>query len=73
MLAGHLVPAAQAVITLCDTGAEHNKKDLPSMVKAASVHDEQTLNEYRLRTGRTAAEILADALYTLFKMGEGNR
>jgi hypothetical protein len=43
------------------------------MVKAASVHDEQTLNEYRLRAGRKAAEILADALYTLFRMSEGDR
>lgn len=73
MLAGHLVPAAEAVITLCDAGAEQNRKDLPSMVKAASFHDEQALNEYRLRAGRKAAEILADALYSLFRMGEGDR
>jgi hypothetical protein len=73
VLAGHLVPAAEAVIALCDAGAEQNREDLLSMVKAASVHDEQTLNEYRLRAGRKAAEILADALYTLFRMAEGDR
>jgi hypothetical protein len=71
--AGHLVPAAEEVITLCDAGAGQNKRDMPAIVRAASVHDEQTLNEYRLRAGRKAAEILADALYTLFRMGEGDR
>ena len=70
ILAGHIVPAAETVIALCEGGAEQNQKDLPSMVKAASVHNEQTLNEYRLRAGQRAAEILADALYTLFRMGE---
>ena len=43
------------------------------MVKAAFAHDEQTLNEYRLRAGTKAAEILADALYTLFTMGEDDQ
>jgi hypothetical protein len=70
ILAGHLVPGAEAVVALCDAGAGQNKKDLPSIVKAAGVHDEQTLNEYRLRAGRKAAEILADALYTLFRIAE---
>ena len=70
ILAGHLVPGAEAVIALCEAGAGQNKRDLPAIVKAASVRDDQTLNEYRLRAGRKAAEILADALYTLFKIGE---
>ena len=68
---GHLVEAAEAILDQCYSGAERNRKDLPSMVKAAFAHDEQTLNEYRLRAGTKAAEILADALYTLFTMGEG--
>jgi hypothetical protein len=42
------------------------------MVKLPASTTRQTL-KYHLRAGRTAAEILADALYTLFKMGEGNR
>ena len=73
LLAGHLVPAALAVIALCDAGAGQNRRDLPAMVKAASLHDEQALDEYRLRAGRKAAEILADALYTVFRIGEGDR
>jgi hypothetical protein len=69
----HLVQAAEAILDQCDSGAERNRRDLPSMVKAASAHDERTLNEYRLRAGTRAAEILADALYTLFRMGESDR
>jgi Zinc dependent phospholipase C len=70
---GHLVQAAEAILDQCYAGAERNRKDLPSMVKAAFAHDEQTLNEYRLRAGTKAAEILADALYTLFTMGEDDQ
>ena len=43
------------------------------MVKAAGLHEEQTLDEYRLRAGRKAAEILADALYTVFRIAESGR
>jgi hypothetical protein len=70
---GHLVPAAEAILDQCYAGAGRNRRDLPAMVKAAAAHDEQTLNEYRLRAGTKAAEIFADALYTLFRMGEGGR
>jgi hypothetical protein len=72
-LGSHLVPAAEAVIALCDAGTAQNRKDLPAIVKAASLRDEQSLNEYRLRAGRKAAEILADALYTVFRIGERDR
>ena len=73
IVSGHLVQAAEAILDECYSGAERNRSDLPSMVKAASAHDETTLNEHRLRAGTKAAEILADALYTLFRMGEGDR
>jgi hypothetical protein len=68
-LGGHLVPAAEAIIDQCYAGAERNRGDLASMVKAAGEHDERTLDEYRLRAGTRAAEILADALYTVLSMG----
>ena len=70
---GHLPQAAEAILDRCYSGAERNRKDLPSMVKAVTAHDEQALDEYRLRAGTKAAEILADALYTLLKMGESDR
>ena len=73
MAGGHLVQAAEAILDQCYSGAERNRRDLPSMVKAASAHDEPALNEYRLRAGTKAAEILADALYTLFRIGESDR
>ena len=43
------------------------------MVKAARARDERTLDAYRLRAGTRAAEILADALYTLFRATESPR
>ena len=70
VLADHLVPAAEAIVDHCYSGAEQNRRDLPAMAKAASARDEQTLNAYRLRAGTRAAEILSDALYTLFRMQE---
>jgi hypothetical protein len=70
LLGTHLVPAAEAILAECYAGAGRNAADLPLMVKAASARDEKTLNEYRLRAGTRAAEILADALFTLFTMGE---
>lgn len=69
----HLVDAADAVLARCYAGAARNRKDLPVMVKAACARDEGTLDAYRLRAGVTAAEILADALYTLSRMGEDAR
>ena len=73
MSGSHLVPAAEVILDQCYAGAERNRSDLPAMVAAACSHDEQTLNGYRLRAGTRAAEILADALYTLLGMGEGDR
>jgi hypothetical protein len=39
-----------------------NRRDLPVIIKAACGADVVTLDRYRLRAGRRAAEILADAL-----------
>jgi hypothetical protein len=70
-LAGdHLLPAAKAVFDQIYAAAERNRTDLQAIVAAASNSDEQALNGYRLRAGRRAAEILADALFTLFRMSE---
>ena len=73
MVGGHIVAAAQAILDQCYRGAERNKRALPSVVKAACAHDEPALNDYRLRAGINAAEILADALYTLFGIEEAGR
>jgi hypothetical protein len=73
MAGSHIVPAAEVILDQCYSGAERNRSDLPAMVTAASAHDEQTLNTYRLRAGTRAAEILADALFTLLSMGEDDR
>lgn len=54
-----------AVLDQCYAGARQNRTDLRNMVRAARQRDEQTLDGYRLRAGTRAAEILADALYTL--------
>jgi hypothetical protein len=68
MTGDHLLPAAKAVFDRIYTEAERNRADMPTIVAAALRNDEPALNGYRLRAGRRAAEILADALYTLFKM-----
>jgi Zinc dependent phospholipase C len=73
MAGAHLVPAAEAIVEQCHAGARQNRKDLPQIVMAACAHDDGTLNQYRLRAGTKAAEILADALYSLFRMAEDGR
>ncbi|HEX5006372.1 MAG TPA: hypothetical protein VFV70_04625 [Hyphomonadaceae bacterium] len=72
-LGGDLLAAATVILDQCYEGAAANKRDLPSMVKAAAHGNEQVLNEYRLRAGKRAAEILADALYTVFRSSDEAR
>ena len=69
----HLLSSAEAILEQCYAGAGQNRKDLPSMVKAACARDERTLDVYRLRAGRRAAEIFADALFTLSELGAAQR
>lgn len=64
----HIVPAAEAILARLYAGGDQNRRDLAAMAKAAQAGDEEALNTYRLRTGRTAAEILADALETVFEI-----
>jgi hypothetical protein len=70
LVADHLLPAAKSIFDQLYAGAAANRKDLPAMVNAAGLHDEQLLDTYRLRAARRAAEIFADALFTLFTMSD---
>ena len=65
----HIGSTADAILERCYAGAEQNRKDLQSIVKAACARDERSLDLYRLRAARKAAGILADALYTLSEIG----
>jgi len=67
-LAEHVLEAAEAILDRCYAAAEQNRKDLPAMVKAAKAGDERTLDVYRLRAGRAAAELVADAFCTLLML-----
>jgi len=67
-LAAHVIEAAEALLDRCYAAAEQNRKDLTLMVTAAKAGDEQTLNRFRLRAGRAAAELLADVYCTLLEM-----
>ncbi len=49
--------------------ADQNRTDLPDMIRAAAAKDETTLNRYRARAAKSAAELLADTLYTLIEIG----
>jgi hypothetical protein len=69
----HILTAAKAILEQLYAGADQNRKDLPSIVKAALVRDERALDVYRLRAGKRAAGILAGALYTLSRMAEPQR
>ncbi len=71
MAAEHLLPAARAVFDQCYAARSANRRDLQAIVNAAALNDQPALDGYRLRAGRRAAEILADSLYTLFRMAEG--
>jgi len=66
----HILTAAGAILEQLYAGAAQNRKNLPSIVKAACGRDERAMDVYRLRAGTRAAEILADALYTLFHAAE---
>jgi hypothetical protein len=69
----HVAAVAKAVLERCYAQAAQNRRDLPAMVRAACARDEQTLNVYRLRAAKRAAEILADALYSILGMAGGAR
>ena len=70
LTSAHLLPAARGIFDQLYAGAAANRKDLPAIVAAEANRDEATLDAYRLRSGRRAAEILADALFTLYTMAE---
>ena len=70
MAGDHLLPAAKSIFDQIYAEAERNRADLPAITAAAEVNDGQALDTYRLRSGRRAAEILADTLFTLLKMSE---
>jgi hypothetical protein len=55
----------KATLDALYAGAALNRKELPTMVNAACARDEATLEAYRRRAGMRAAEILADALYSI--------
>ncbi len=61
------VDIAKTLLDRCYAGAEQNRKDLAAIVKAAEERDERALDGYRLRAGTRAAEILADALFSVFR------
>jgi hypothetical protein len=67
----HLLAAIEAIVDRCYAGAEQNRRDLPSIVKAVYARDERALDTYRLRAGAKGAEILADALYIASETGGG--
>lgn len=62
-----LAATAQAIVDRCYEGAALNRRDLPAMIRAVLDRDGRTLDRYRLRAGRMAAEIVADALYTALR------
>jgi hypothetical protein len=72
-LGGDLRAAATAILDQCYEGAEANRRDLPAVVNAAAHGNDQVLNEYRLSAGKRAAQILADALYTVLRFSDGAR
>jgi len=70
-LGGDLMTATKAIVDQCYEGAGRNRAGLACMVKAASEKDEATLNVYRIRAGKRAAEILADVLATVLRLVPG--
>ncbi len=60
--------AAEALLDRCYAGGKQNHKNLPVMVQAAYAAIKPTLDKFQLRAGKTAAELLADALLTLFTL-----
>jgi hypothetical protein len=60
-----LLTAVSALTERCYAGAARNRRDLPAMIGAARAGDDRTLDPYRLRAGKEAAGILADALHAL--------
>lgn len=65
IVGNHLTDAAENVLNRVYAAAAQNRKDLPVMVRAACAGDQSVLDGYRRRAGTAAAELLADALFTL--------
>jgi hypothetical protein len=65
---GTVQSIAATILDECYAGADTNQENLPAIVRAATDHDEPALNEYRLRAGKTAAQILANALYSILDL-----
>jgi hypothetical protein len=60
-----LITAITAVIDRCYEGAARNRRELAAMIEAARAGDDRALDPNRLRAGKEAAGILADALQSL--------
>jgi hypothetical protein len=62
------VTAVTAVIDRCYAGAARNRHDLPAILEAARAQNQAALDPVRLRAGKEAAAILADALQALCQL-----
>jgi hypothetical protein len=63
-----IMSAAEELLARVYAAAERNRTNLPQMSRAVARDDQVTLDAHRLRAGRAAAELLADALCTMFTM-----
>ncbi len=65
-----LIESAEATLDGCYQGMERNRKALPDMVQVVKGGGGRPLDRLLLASGRSAAELLASALHTLFAIAE---
>jgi hypothetical protein len=65
LAAPRLIPAAEAILNRLYTAAEINRRNMPALLAAYHRKDQGAISNLCLPPARAAAEILADALFTL--------
>lgn len=65
LAAPRLVPAAEAILNRLYAAAEINRRNMPALLAALDRKDQGAITNLCLPPARAAAELLADALFTL--------
>lgn len=65
LAAQRLLPAAEAILARLYSAADANRRNMPALLAAHSRNDQAAIDAFCLPPARTAAELLADSLFTL--------
>lgn len=67
----NMLTVLESIVDRLYAGADRNRKALPDMVRALELHDAKKIDDYLLRAGKEASELLADTLCALLSAPPG--